>query len=49
MIPASFNMATLSPLLAITPSLLALPFSVVPMDEKVSDVLSMTPWSRALS
>lgn len=49
MIAANLNTATLSPLLAMTPNLLALPLRDVPMEEKVSDVLSMTPWSRALS
>ena len=47
--PASFNTATLFPWPAIVVNRLALPLMLVVMEEKVSDVLSMTPWSRALS
>lgn len=49
MMPASLSMATLFPCFAMTPSLLADPLRDVPMVLKVSEVESMTPWSRALS
>lgn len=47
MIPANFNTATLFPCPAMVVSLLALPFRLPAMVEKVSEVLSMTCWSRA--
>lgn len=46
---ANLRMATLFPWLAIVPSRRALPLRLVVMVEKVSEVLSMTPWSRAWS
>lgn len=41
-IPANFRTAIRSPCRAITPSRRALPFRPVVMEEKVSEVLSMT-------
>lgn len=48
-IPASLNTATLLPDCAMRVSRPAEPFNVVPSEEKVSEVLSMSVWSRALS
>lgn len=45
----SFRIAILLPEAAMRVKRVAEPFICEPMDEKVSDVLSMTSWARALS